>query len=251
MDAHSTSTLLVFTLGADAESARRGLLPAGHRALETELWAGCFAAALDAGRASGCRLEVCSPAPLALPADAHGVRQPEGAFGARLDRALRDAFARGAGSVLVVGTDVPGLAARHLDRARAALDEDPERVVLGPSPDGGFYLLACARPLAGLAGATRWRRRDTLRGLIRSLRAAGRPVVLLDALGDLDRRADLDSWLATGAGTAARWRGLARALARLLADLRRPGLAARSAVPRAVVVPVLAGRAPPAAPSCP
>jgi len=247
MKPHATPTLLVFTLGASAESARRGLLPAGQRGLETELWAGCLGAALEAGRTCGCRLEICSPSPLPAPpgtCSVPHVPQAIGPFGQRLEQALLDAFVRSAGPLLVVGADVPGLAARHLDQALAALTEDADRVVLGPSPDGGFYLLACRRPIAGLAGATRWRRRDTLRGLIRSLRAAGRPVVLLEPLRDLDRRADLELWLA--AGPEQPWRGLARSLERLLAGQRRPLVPDRAGSPLPAFAPLASGRAPPA-----
>jgi len=250
MEPRTAPTLLVFTLGAAAESTRRGLLPAGQRALETELWAGCLATALDAGRACGCALEVCSPAPLSVPPDARSVRQPDGPFGRRLEGALRDAFSRGAGPLLVVGTDVPGLAARHLERALAALAAEPDCVVLGPSPDGGFYLLACGRPIAGLTAATRWRRQDTLRGLIRALRTAGRPVVLLEPLRDLDRRADLERWLAAAPGAETPWRGLARRLAEVLARRRRPPVAARLSRPRPAFIPAAPGRAPPTFTSC-
>jgi hypothetical protein len=247
MNSRSDPTLLVFTLGSPAESIRRGLLPAGERALERELWDACLTAALDAGRACGCRLEVCSPAPLALPPGTVHVGQQEGPFGARLEGALRDAFARGAGDgpVVVVGTDVPGLAARHVERALAALADDPDRVVLGPSPDGGFYLLACRRPIDGLAGATPWRGRRTLRGLVRSLRAAGRAVELLEPLRDLDRAADLERWLATKALTESPWRGLARRLERLLAVRRRPPVHARIGRRLPAFAPAAGGRSPP------
>ncbi|HEX3528356.1 MAG TPA: DUF2064 domain-containing protein [Thermoanaerobaculia bacterium] len=244
----STPTLLVFTLGAPTECARRRLLPGGH-VLENELWERCFAAALEAGRGSRCRLEVCSPAPLDLPDEARGVPQPAGSFGERLEQALLGSFSRGAGPLVVVGTDVPGLAARHIGRALAALDADPESVVLGPSPDGGFYLLACRRPIAGLAGATRWRRHDTLRGLIRSLRAAGRPVVLLEPLLDLDRRADLEQWLAGWPAGDVSWRGLTRNLESLLARQCRPPAPGRVGRPRPAQLVRTAGRAPPAQPA--
>lgn len=237
----NAATLLVFTVGADAETLRRGLLPAGESAVETELWNECVTGALAAGRGAGCRVEICSPAPIPLPEEAVHVPQPEGPFGARLERALGDAFARGAFPLVVVGTDVPGLAARHVAQALDCLDEDPERVVLGPSPDGGFYLLACSRPVAGLAAATRWCRGDTLRGLIRSLRAAGRPVILLEPLRDLDRRSDLERWLAARPGSR-----LARQLDRLLALRRRPPVPARLGNPLPTRLGALGGRSPPA-----
>lgn len=232
-------TLLVFTLGPRAESARRGLLPGELRGVEAGVWQGCLSAALDAGRTAGCDLEVCSPAPLDLPADVRHVPQVGEGFGSRLEKAMARAFS---GPLLVVGTDVPGLAARHLARALSLLDENPDRVVLGPSPDGGLYLLAASRPIPGLAGATRWCRRDTLRGLMRALRAAGRPVRLLEPLADLDRRADLEIWAAK---RDARWQGLIRLLRRLLSGLRRPEAPRLVGRPRPALVPVRAGRAPP------
>ena len=130
------------------------------------------------------------------------VPQPGAGFGARLERAMLDAFERGAGPLLVVGTDVPGLAPRHLERALALLDEDADRVVLGPSPDGGFYLLAARRPSTGS------RRRSAGAGARRSAICSGpprpgRPVALLAPVADLDRPADLRAL----AGRAARRTG--------------------------------------------
>ncbi len=234
--------LLVFTLGPGVESVRRALLPGELRDVEAEVWRSCLTLALDAGRACGCRLEVCSPTALDLPEDSSHVLQKGNGFGSRLEEALRGAFNRGAGPLLVVGTDIPGLAARHFDRTLRLLAEDHDRVVLGPSPDGGFYLLAASRPIEGLAQATRWRRRDTLRGLLRALNVAGRPVFLLEPLADLDRRSDLETWVAQGDELR---KGLIRLLRRLLSALRRPLILDLSGHPRPALVPVRAGRAPP------
>jgi uncharacterized protein DUF2064 len=241
MDRTHTPTLLVFTLGAARESARHALLPEGLKDLELGVRRGCLEAALAAGRESGCRIEVCSPSPLALPADVLNVPQPGSDFGLRLEQAMLGAFGRGNGPLLIVGTDVPGLASRHLDQALALLGDDPDRVVLGPSPDGGFYLLASSRPIPGLATATRWCRRDTLRSLLVSLRALGRPVILLDPLEDLDRPADLERWLVRA---DERWRGLVGLLQEALCNLRRP-LDAPPTRTLPVFATHLAGRSPP------
>ncbi|HEY2291065.1 MAG TPA: DUF2064 domain-containing protein [Thermoanaerobaculia bacterium] len=241
-------TLLVFTLGAARESARRSLVPGELRGLEIGLREGCLAAALDAGRGCGCRLEVSSSARLALPPEVSHVPQPGADFGDRLARAMDAAFARGAGPLLVVGTDVPGLSAEPLREALDLLADEPNRVVLGPSPDGGLYLLAACRPIAGLATAVRWCGRAALGDLLRHLEAAGRPVVLLTPLADLDRPSDLDGWISR-AGADARWRGLARLLRQALAGRRRPLVPAALGGPRFAFSPVYSGRAPPAPPS--
>lgn len=236
-----TPTLLVFTLGAARESARRSLLPAALRNLEIGVRQGCLEAALSAGRACGCRLEVSSPSPAVLPEDARNVPQPGAGFGPRLEQAMLGAFERGAGPLLIVGTDVPGLGARHIDQALSLLENDPDRVVLGPSPDGGLYLLAARRPIPGLATAVRWCRRDTLRSLLGALRILGRPVTLLDPLEDLDRPADLERWLTRADG---RWRPLAGRLREALAVLQRP-LEGPAVQPLPAFATHIAGRSPP------
>ncbi len=236
-------TLLVFTLGATRESARRGLLPAGLRTLEADLGQSCLDAALDAGRACGCRLEVCSPSGLPLPGEVVHVPQRGTGFGERLARAADGSFERGATPLVIVGTDVPGLAARHVQEALSHLAADPDRVVLGPSPDGGLYLLAAGRPIEGLE-AIRWCRRDTLRDLVRVLRAAGRPVTLLEPLADLDRRADLEVWIASNPGED-RWLRLALELRRLFSERRRPTIPVLLGYPCAAFAAAPSGRAPP------
>ncbi len=187
-------TLLVFTLGAARESARRKLAPAGLQGMETALRQACFDAVLAAGRACGCRLAVCSPERGRLPAGVEHLPQRGADFGARLEGACA-AVGRRRGPLVVVGTDVPGLGDRHLREALDLLADDPRRVVLGPSPDGGVYLLAAAAALPPLA-EVRWCRPTTLSDLSRVLAAAGREVVLLEPLADLDRAADLDRFLA-------------------------------------------------------
>lgn len=223
-------TLLVFTLGASAESRRRRLLPERWRGAEMGFRRACLDAALEAGRRAGCRLEVSSPRYLDLPEDALHVPQTGAEFGIRLDRALRGSLARQPGPVVVVGSDVPGLEADHVTRALEALDGHPDRVVLGPSPDGGVYLVAASRPIDGLADDVAWccgATRDTLR---RVLEAAGREVVWLEPLADLDRPADLDRWLADAQGLGGRGAGALHAalrrwlrpLGELLRALRQP-----------------------------
>ena len=49
------------------------------------------------------------------------------------------AFARGAERVVLVGSDSPSLPAAYIDEGLALLRE--KEVVLGPSTDGGYYLV--------------------------------------------------------------------------------------------------------------
>ncbi|HEX5759699.1 MAG TPA: DUF2064 domain-containing protein [Thermoanaerobaculia bacterium] len=165
---------------------------------------------------------------------------------ARLEAAMADAFAGGAAPLVVVGADTPGLAAAHLERALALLAARPDAVVVGPSPDGGLYLLAASRPIPGLA-AVRWCGAEALASLLATLRASGRPVELLPPLADLDNPADLKSWLGKerppDSRTLALWRSL---LARALAALALPPRPRSVERPADVPLGPLATRAPPA-----
>ncbi len=238
--------LLVFTLGASCERRRRSLLPAAWGRLEESLHQVCFEKALDAGREVGCRLTVSSPLDFELPPDVERLPQPGGDFGTRLDRALSRAFEESAGPVVLVGSDAPELSAEHLRRTLELLAADPELVVIGPSLDGGFYLLASRRPLSCDLAAVRWCCRDTRRSLRRALRREGRRIVLLPPLADLDRRPDLERWLAEECGVAtAIWLHLCRAITSLLASLRRPSVAPRATCPRLLPLRLRRDRGPP------
>jgi uncharacterized protein len=234
--------LLAFTLGPEAEARRHPLLPAGLHGEETRLRRACLESVLSAGREAGCRVEVSSPAAPDL-AIADAWSPQEGAtFGERFAGAIRSAFARG-GPVVAVGADIPGLAARHIalaaDRARDGA------VVVGPSPDGGFYLLASSGPLDDVLGAVRWFGGETRRSLLAALHAAGRPVVLLEPLADLDTPADLERWVAAGSVPVAELAARRGALRRVLSLRRRPLHVERETLPRRPLAAPRRGRAPP------
>lgn len=195
-DPARSPTLLVFTLGSACEARRRHLLPAGLRTMEERLHRICLDTTLEAGRAVGCRLEVSGPCGLDLPADVTLRKQTGRDFGVRLARAVAETWALRSGPMVLVGSDVPDLGAKHVRQALDLIEDDADRVVIGPSPDGGFYLLASARPLDSALASVAWRSRATLDSLRRALRREGREVVLLEPLADLDRPADLERWLA-------------------------------------------------------
>ncbi len=114
--------------------------------------------------------------------------QGEGDLGARMERALRRALG-GAPAAFAVGTDSPGMPRYLLDAAREALrDAD---AVIGPSEDGGFYLLGLRRCPEGLLARLPWSRADTGSRVCARLRRSGFRVARAPRWFDVDRPADL------------------------------------------------------------
>jgi 2-phospho-L-lactate guanylyltransferase (CobY/MobA/RfbA family) len=238
--------LLVFTLGPSGESRRHRLLAEGRRRDEIWLRQACLESAVEAGRTAGCRVTICSPSPLPPLPGVSFLPQASGSFGERLVEAMGSLAARRPAPLIVAATDVPDLAPRHLEAALELIEQDPERVVLGPSPDGGIYLLALGRPLPDLARQVRWNGAHVLADLLRLLRFAGRPAVVLgEALRDLDRPSDLEGWLASATDGGPSWRSVRRQLEAILEAQRRPLLPSRMAIPHAPWSAACAGRAPP------
>lgn len=249
-------TLLVFTVGARQEALRRRLLPPHLSNFERALHSQCLESTLAAGRTSRCRLLVASPDCLTLGKQVHHLAQQGTTFKERLRHAYADARRRYDGPLLLVGSDTPDLTSDHLRAALLSLEQNGSRVVLGPSPDGGFYLLATMDPLPEeIWSQVQWRSRRTLSTLLQALREAGRPIELLPMLTDLDHRSDLQSWLASiggpgSGGNALRppmqaWGLLLIHLRRLLKALCRVAIPPQLGSPLAMPIFCWSGRAPP------
>ncbi|MBI2382634.1 MAG: TIGR04282 family arsenosugar biosynthesis glycosyltransferase [Gammaproteobacteria bacterium] len=124
----------------------------------------------------------------------HGLRlkrQAPGDLGRKMTLAIRDALARGADKVVVVGTDCPVLAPQDLRDAFSALDRHD--CVIQPAADGGYVLIGArrlpARALAGIAWSTGGELRQTRSRLAR----LGLSCAELPARWDVDTPADYRS----------------------------------------------------------
>ena len=115
--------------------------------------------------------------------------QGDGDLGARIERVLRRALAS-APRAIAMGADTPGLPAAALDRAHEALRTAD--AAIGPTEDGGFYLLALRRCPEGLLAGLPWSQSDTFAATLARLRERGLSTVVLDAWFDVDRPADLE-----------------------------------------------------------
>lgn len=113
--------------------------------------------------------------------------QGPGDLGARMARGLR---AMGPGPALVIGGDIPGIHPHHIAKAIGLFGDHD--AVLGPAPDGGYWLVGLRRPSlapANLFKGVRWSGPHAMDDTARSM--VGLRVGYADTLADIDTAADL------------------------------------------------------------
>ena len=115
--------------------------------------------------------------------------QSDGDLGRKMATALHQGLSEGYRPVLCVGTDVPGLEARQLKYALQSLRHAD--AVIGPSIDGGYYLVGINKPAWSLFTDIPW----STGGVLGTTRAAalkgGIHLAEIAPLDDLDSACDL------------------------------------------------------------
>jgi uncharacterized protein len=114
--------------------------------------------------------------------------QGEGDLGARLERVLQRALGE-APVALAIGADSPGLPLRHVVAAEQALGGAD--AVLGPSDDGGFYLVGLRSCPVGLFAGLPWSRPETCAATRSRFEERGLRVRMLEPFFDVDHFEDL------------------------------------------------------------
>jgi rSAM/selenodomain-associated transferase 1 len=120
------------------------------------------------------------------------LRQQEGEdLGARLNNDMQSSFRAGNRRVVIVGADSPTLPLVWIDRAFELLESHD--VTLGPTDDGGYYLIGLRRPLAMLFERIDWGTRRVWAQTMDRLQAVSGSFsfAVLPLWYDVDRPADL------------------------------------------------------------
>lgn len=136
------------------------------------------------------------------PVDLPRVAQQTGDLGQRMSCALRGEGKQPSdGPVIVIGSDIPEITARHIRRAVAALRRAD--IVFGPAQDGGFWLVGIRRgELAGkiadkIFEDVRWSGPHALSDCMKNISGlAGVRVATVDQLSDIDDISDFKAWRA-------------------------------------------------------
>ena len=113
------------------------------------------------------------------------VPQPDGDLGHRLQVACEQAFAeKEAAGVILLGGDCPGLTTAHLNQCAQHLHS--EKPVIGPSEDGGYWLLGLPSPNPELFQNIAWSTPQVLPATLALLEKKGTPPLHLETLFDVD-----------------------------------------------------------------
>jgi rSAM/selenodomain-associated transferase 1 len=112
-------------------------------------------------------------------------------FGERLMAATNDLLQLGFGSVCLIDSDSPTVPATAFAQAVGYLSRPDDCVVLGPSDDGGYYLIGLKKPHCELFQEIEWSTDRVLEQTIAAARKMELTVHLLPAWYDIDDRATL------------------------------------------------------------
>ncbi len=127
--------------------------------------------------------------------------QAPGDLGTRMAVSFERAFEEGADTVVLVGSDIPGLTVAIIRNAFGVLRTAPVDGVIpgviGPAADGGYYLIGMQAPGAPLFDEIAWSTSEVLTQTETSAQAHHISLVRLPELTDMDVVEDYGVWVRT------------------------------------------------------
>lgn len=124
------------------------------------------------------------------------IPQHGGTLGERMSNATAYSFGLTNQRCIIIGTDVPDISSRLIRQAMEGLETAD--LVIGPSHDGGYYLLGMKRHLPALFEDIPWSSDRVLAGTLGVIQQQELSYVLLPELIDIDIEEDLHTWLLSG-----------------------------------------------------
>ena len=133
-------------------------------------------------------------------------------FGERFTNAIKSVYAKGYDNVITIGNDTPHLKTRHLLETAKQLQKN--NFVLGPSTDGGFYLMGLHKSQfnENLFLKLPWQGRGLAKRIALLLSNSKVEVVKLEVLQDIDVDIDINAILNSAKRMSAELRWLILAL---------------------------------------
>lgn len=128
--------------------------------------------------------------------------QGDGDLGDRMQRAFAEGFVDGYEQIAIIGTDCPDCGARWINTGFSKMAKDSSHGMIGPSTDGGYYMLGLKTPCPTLFENIAWSEESVLDATIAAAEAAGLHLEQLPALTDIDHEEDWDKLLEGPLGAA-------------------------------------------------
>jgi hypothetical protein len=118
-------------------------------------------------------------------------------LGARMLASLRSSITSGAEKVILIGTDIPSLPKSHITSAIVRLEDSD--IVLGPTMDGGFYLIGTRITLPEIFPDVAWSTNKVFEQTAAGVRSNSLSLSLIPPWSDIDTPEDLDGAMARAA----------------------------------------------------
>ena len=134
---------------------------------------------------------------ISIPAAFQERNQKGGDLGERMAGAFAEMLEHDGDQAVIAGSDCPSLDARRLSEAFEALESRP--LVLGPSADGGYYLIGMSRRAPALFEGIPWSTDQVLDRTLSRAAELGLDSHRLEMLEEVDTPADLVRWIARAA----------------------------------------------------
>jgi len=121
------------------------------------------------------------------------VEQEGESLGERMKNAFDRTFADGATQIVIIGTDVPELDSNTIQSALRILSTHD--IVIGPSTDGGYYLLGMKSPAKNVFEGIDWSTEYVFQQTIDKVKALHLSFATLPSFTDVDTEEDYCAYL--------------------------------------------------------
>jgi len=113
-------------------------------------------------------------------------------LGEKMSNAFRKIFGLGFDKVILLGTDIPDISKVFLSKSFFELEKND--VVIGPSNDGGYYLLGMNKFYPNIFDDIKWGTESVFEKTIDKIHENNLSYTTIDKLTDIDVKEDLLSW---------------------------------------------------------
>lgn len=122
-------------------------------------------------------------------------QQVGNSFGERFTNAIQSIYSKGFDAVITIGNDTPHLSAKHLTKTITQLQKHD--LVLGPSTDGGFYLMGLKKSLFNVEAFLKlpWQTSALNRSISKLSALKKTNIYYLEVLTDIDVASDINTIL--------------------------------------------------------